>query len=322
MKKILTVLSAAALLSASALAQDKTINVAVRATFPELEGDYTTEVPSHQLKLLVGDENSTNAATGLQIPLTETSPGLFTGQVNIGNYDIEDIRFVGWGTPWKPVPEPLFVVYYKDNIALRASVPVLSPKKTPRQIQKKDGVLDRFYMYAPVSLKQQSDSTYVADVQLRFANAYAKFNVYGKARKMDKEEILQSVTMTRYTKEEAQEEGLNKPGNHINSNPYINGATGKIYNYTNGRASETVLLKQPCTIADRKKSDAVKVYMITYANGAGTRAQAFSYIKTITVETDKAVYTKTYDALKYSRSVGDVTEFDLDLSTFKRKSKD
>lgn len=307
-----------------ASAQEKTVKVTVRATFPDLDGDMFTEVPSHQLKLLIGDENSNSAATGLQVPLDEVQPGVFTANVNLGNYKVEDMRYVGWGTPWKNVPEPVFVFVTDGHICVRANVPTNSKKLMPRQIQKKNGVLDRFYMYAPIELVQQPDSSYVANnVQLRHACAYALLNVYGKARKMDKEEVLQTVSLIRYSKEEAEEDGLAKAGNHINAQPFINPATGRIWNYTNGRTHETVLLQEPCTIAERKKTDGVKVYMCTYANGgSGKRAQAVSFIKTITVETNKAVYTKELDKFEYRRSVGEVTTFDLDLATFKRKSKD
>lgn len=323
MRKTLTLSLAALFLSAAAVfAQDNVIKLVVRATFPDLDGDYFTEVPSHALKVLIGNETSTSAAEGKQIALQEVSPGVFSGEVDLGRFTIDDVRYVGWGSPWKGVPEPMFVYNYDGRICIRANVPTNTTNRVPRQFQKKNGELDRFFMYAAINPILQDDGSYLADnVELRHACSYARFNIYGKAKKMEKDEILRSVSLTRYTQEEADEEGIEKVGNHINSQPFINASTGRIWDYTNGRTMETVVLQEPCTIAERSKGSGIKVFMCTYGNG-GKRGQAFSYIRTITVETDRAVYTRTLDAFKYSRYAGQVTEFDIDLSKFKRKIKD
>ncbi|MBQ7640696.1 MAG: hypothetical protein IJS91_06900 [Bacteroidales bacterium] len=320
MKKIL-MLVGALLLSTSLLAQENVIKLTVRATFPDLDGDFT-EAPSNNLKVLIGNELSMSAADGKQVSLVEVEPGVFSGEIDLGRFTIDDVRYVGWGTPWKGVPEPLFVYNAEGHTCVRANVPTNTIKLVPRQIQKKSGILDRFFMYAPLKLVKQDDGSYLADnVQLRHACAYVLFNIYGKARKMDKEEILRSVTITRYTQEEADENGIERVGNHINAQPFINAETGRIWNYINGRTSETVLLQEQCTLADRKKTDGVKVYMCTYGNG-GPRGRAFSYIRTIKVETDAAVYTRTLDEYRYERSAGEVTTIDVDLSKFKRSIKE
>ena len=92
MRKTLTLSLAALLLSAAAVfAQDNVIKLVVHASFPDLDGDYYTEVPSHQLKVLIGNETSNSAAEGKQVALQEVSPGVFSGEVDLGRFTIDDV---------------------------------------------------------------------------------------------------------------------------------------------------------------------------------------------------------------------------------------
>ena len=310
MKKIL--ISALAALSLCGGISAATVKVTVKAKFPVLAGD-STPVSTDKLFLIVGNEESKNTATGKQLAIEKVKDGVYEGEVDLGDFEVSDVRFVGYGTPYPGVRQPLHIANAKGETVLRVNMPVLgATKRQPRQIQKKDGVLDRFYLFAPVKLQKAKKGAYKAEVELRFSNAYMLFNVFGG----QPDEVLKSIVVKRYTKEEGEAEGVRKLGNHITSHPMW-AESGKLFNYNNGRSFDGVFLREECVPAERKAENGIKVYFCTYAN----QTPVFTLLKSIVVETDKAVYTTTFEQEKYVRSAGEVSIYDLDLSLASRVEK-
>ena len=238
--------------------------------------------------------DSTNNSNNPTIP--SIAPGVFQGEITIpSGFTMEDLRRIvvpsGNGANFRGNHGT-----YKARIRSYIDNPQTS-NGTPD--------MDQCPFFVPLT-KADIDSVDVntfkaGSVSLYSAADLARYKVYGRHSEMESGEILQSVSIT---------------ANGILAGSYeyniSNGGFG-----TNGSSKTvTVNSSQGQTIADKTSENGVVLYQNLLIGGSRT-------VSTVTVRTDKAVYTKSVNKTfsQKNKSVLRVYQIGLDLSSgFTRES--
>ena len=240
------------------------------------------------MELLVGDESSVSSGTGLQVSVPQTSPGVFSGTVDLGKYTIDDIHFVTVSSTDTYISgNASSQWYFRWN---HASV----------QNQAQAGVFgDNIGLYASVSGAQLSDGKggiNIDNLSLNWSHSLLKLNVYGTHPWMDEDEILRSVTLTV------------GDGNRLVYDMEIAG-DGPVRNLSDAGNSLTVNLQEECTVAGRDSGNGIMLWAAVSA-AAGTSFS--SEVTGVTVVTDKATYSKDV-SWSYSRTPGGLCKLGINL---------
>ena len=235
------------------------------------------------------------AAMGLQLSVPSTSPGVFEGDIDLGTFKASDIRFITVGSI-----TPFVSRYNGSTYYFRIAFPYSQATKTA-------GVFgDNYLLYAAVNsssiLNSEGTGVSIDNLSLKWAHSIMKINVYGKHPDMANDEVLKSVAIVRSS-------------GHPLIIRFNMAANTAISGYPSSSSTITLTSPENITIADKTKDDgivlwgATNCYRITssYPNGGS------SVLGTITVTTDKAVYTKSISHT-YNRIHGDVHQFGINLA--------
>ena len=238
--------------------------------------------------------DSTNNSNNPTIP--SIAPGVFQGEITIpSGFTMEDLRGI-------VVPSGNGANFRGNHGTYKARI-----RSYIDNPQTSDGTpdMDQCPFFVPLT-KADIDSVDVntfkaGSVSLYSAADLARYKVYGRHSEMESGEILQSVSIT---------------ANGILAGSYeyniSNGGFG-----TNGSSKTvTVNSSQGQTIADKTSENGVVLYQNLLIGGSRT-------VSTVTVRTDKAVYTKSVNKTfsQKNKSVLRVYQIGLDLSSgFTRES--
>jgi len=235
--------------------------------------------------------------------IASVAPGVFKGEITIPNgFTLDSLR--GFVVPGGNDS------YYKKSPRISMYVP-------EEQIQEKSGELNWdyvpfFYDLSEGGIKKLDDGSYGFDsaITLKCASSMIRFNVYGAHPQQQADEVLKSVRIRAVT---------NSP-DITKSN--ISGWTEHNLGSSNTAASNfghsrlRVNLEEAVTIADKSRENGIKVC-------AGMVLAGKRLISEVRVETDKAVYIKTFSTPKvlsktyYKTFV--INDVALDLSTFEKR---
>lgn len=238
---------------------------------------------------------TTSKETGLQVTLNSIAPGIFSGEVDLGEFAIDDIQAV-------TVPAEIGSFYRWTDSKDRMMIPLAA-----EQTQSVNGVFNPAYV--PFMAKCTSDSLSVDaasgvyrinGLQLFTGTDLVQFNVYGKNQNMQDGEVLKSVKITatnRITGEVRWDIGKDgAPGSN---------SAGPKYVQVNYEGAET--------IADKTNENGIKVFASVVCGGSRS-------ITEVEVTTDKATYVKYIEKSLPTTSLTtfSVNRIALDLSTFVR----
>lgn len=287
------------------------INLTIQVDYPQTDLETKVafgegETPQLQwtgdetLAVLVGTSNVTNsAAAGLQIPLKSVAPGVFSGEVDLGTFTLDDIQGIA-------VPAEGGTFFGYNNSSNRINMPIPA-----EQTQTVNGVFNP--LYVPFFAKFTKDNLGTADsngaykvggVQLSHGTDLVQFNVYGKHAAMSDTEVLKSVkivTNNRITGEARWTITDDETNTGLGSS-----SSGPKYVQVNYEGTENV--------ADKTKEDGLKLYASIILGGDRT-------FSTVEVITDKATYTKNISQVigpATNRLVFNVHRVGINLSTFDR----
>ena len=290
---------------------DNKINLTIQVDYPQTDAMTKVvfdnqEVPQLQwtgdetLALLVGKSNTTTKASdGLQIPLKSIAPGVFSGEVDLGEFTLEDIQGVA-------VPAEGGTFFGYNNSANRINMPIPA-----EQTQTVNGVFNP--LYVPFFAKFTKENLGVADsdgaykiggVELSHGTDLVQMNVYGKHADMLDTEVLKSVKIV--TNNRITGEARWTITDDLTNTGLGSSSTGPAYVQVNFEGNET--------IADKTKDNGVKLYASVVLGGTRT-------FTNVEVTTDKATYTKDISQSigpATNRLVFNVHRIGLNLSTFER----
>ena len=279
---------------------DYPISPDTKVAFGEGETPQLTWTGDETLAVLVGKSNTTTKASeGLQIPLKSVAPGVFSGEIDLGEFTLDDIQGIA-------VPAEGGAFFGYNNSANRINMPIPA-----EQTQTVNGVFNP--LYVPFFAKFTKDNLGVADsngtyktgaVELSHGTDLVQINVYGKHAAMSDGEVIKSVkivTDNRITGEARWTITDDLANTGLGSN-----SQGPKYVHVNFDGNET--------IADKTKDNGVKLYASIVLGGNRT----FTYVEVVT---DKATYTKEVSKVigpATNRLVFNIHRIGFDLSTFDR----
>ena len=242
--------------------------------------------------ILVGRTGvTTTEAASQKITLASVANGVFSGTVSFkSDFTADDIK--GFA-----IPAEAGAYYRYKNSQDRLIIPI-----SASQTQAVEGELNVincpfFSQLTADDLIEDGEGRFKVDnVQMHSATDLICFNVYGAVTEGEK---LVSVA--------------------IKASDRINGtAEWKLGNTSfssNGGSATTVTLDEPCSLDGREKANGAKVYMGVILGGKRT-------ISSVTVTTDRNVYTKTVSQDLSAKGVNNKTRlfrFGLNLATFDRE---
>jgi len=218
------------------------------------------------LSVLVGkkETTTTSAAAGLQIPLQSIAPGVFSGEIDLKEFTVDDIQGIS-----VPAENGTFFAYNSNSY--RIIMPIAAT-----QTQSVSGVFNPVYVpffsrftVDSLGVADASGAYKVSDLQLYSGTDLLRFNIYGANPQMEADEVLKSIKVIASDKIVGQSRWtLDQDGLGSGGNSYV------IVNYEGGE-----------TIADKTKENGIHVFASVILGGART----FSKIE---VTTDKGVYLK------------------------------
>lgn len=295
-----------------------TIELEISATLPEFEGSKVTFDESKRLKwegnekiaIVFGDNTATisspnsidniktaSATTTCALSATET-PGVFAGTVKLGNYKKEDIIGAVYPANTKCA--------FRYNGGAR--IAMLIGRDT--QVQKQNNVLNGEYapLYALFDYNAITGNEFgkhtLENIEFKWGCSLLKMNIYGRHAEMDADEILQSVSV--------------KGGSvaAISGTAEVKSDGSLAFNGSNN-STVKVTLEEECTIADKSSTNPVGVFVSLLP-----RNNSKLTLTDLTIETDKAIYTKTLPAgTTCALSAGTVYPILTDISTYTRNAK-
>lgn len=251
---------------------------------------------NEKLAVLVGTpEVTTDKASGLQLMLNSVAPGVFSGEIDLGNFTTADIQGI-------VVPAESGAFYTWNSSKSRVFMPLAA-----EQTQEKNGVFNPEYVPFVAQFTADSlgtpnaDGSYTLDgVQLLSGTDLVQFNVYGKHPFMESGEILKSVKITTNNR-------------IVGEVRWDMGATGTPGSNSAGAQYVVANMTEQYTIADKTQPDGIKLFASVVMGGNRT----FSKIEVVT---DKAEYVKTISKTLPASvmTVLNVHRIGVDLSTFDR----
>ena len=288
-----------------------TLDFSVTADFPELKdaengtrisldsGFKPHYVSGEKMKLLIGNTSSTTAKTGVQATLTKQSGGVFTGTVDMGAFTTDDISYISIS------PNSTFVYYNASGKG-----PYMRYENTGTQTQAANGVFgDNYAVFAKVAasdITMDGDKASVDGIDLQWGHAILRVNVYGRHPGMAEDEVFKSIKFARST--------VNKAANNTSNAPMtvrINLSATGYSGWPGSSSALTLALTEQVRPAATTRDNGIVLWGATFASNAGINTE----IGTITVTTDKAVYTKTLGTEhSYKRSYGDLHRWNINLA--------
>ena len=317
MKKILYIIAAAAALLAAASCSKteqnspsksgRRIHLTVKAEKPALTDEAGTKVTfsgeklvwdgTEKMQVIIGNSSSTTAETGRQVELDQVSEGVFDGFIDLGEYTEEDIQAIVVGP----------ASYYNYNSGQRrVTMPVRK-----EQVQKESRVMNGenfpiFAVFDPSYIGEEDGNDVLMGAQLNWGCAVMQYTVYGGDAAMNAEKV-ESIKIT------ADKSGT--AGLYGSTNYRINGGATT---FAGTLGTSTVTLETP-EVPGNEYMGGVVFYQAVEHRADGTNDSKHFDIRRISVCTDKAVYTKDFEAPKeISLKAGQALPVKLDLSTFTR----
>jgi len=271
-----------------------------KVAFGEGEEPELVWTGNETMSVLIGrtgtkENPTTSKATGLQVTLNSIAPGIFSGEVDLGEFAIDDIQAVA-------VPAEIGAFYSWNSSADRVMIPLATA-----QTQTVNGVFNPAYV--PFMAKCTSDSLSVdaasgiykvSGLQLSTGTDLVQFNVYGKNKYMQDNEVLKSVKIT--------------TNNRITGEVRWNiGSTGAPGSNSSGPKYVQVNYEGTETIADKTNENGIKVFASVVCGGSRP-------ISEVEIVTDKATYVKSINKSLSTKNLTKLAVYRvaLDLSTFAR----
>jgi len=230
-------------------------------------------------KLAIGGKDNTSNPT-----LSSTAPGVFSGTVTIpSGFSISDLQ--GFVVPGE---NGAWFDWTGDSSKASADIRMEVPSE---QIQKENDIAELsyipfFYDMKDGDLINNADGSYSlrGGITLRCAADFLRFNVYGKHPDQAEGEVLKSIKIVSTLNGGSKKNITGKTAWPINGTAGVNN-TGNDY--------AKVTLQEAVTIADKTVENGVKVYAAVVFGGK-------RYIEKIILETDKALYTKTFSPITFN----------------------
>lgn len=227
-------------------------------------------------------------------------PGVFAGNVNLGNYTADDI--VGIVYPYSEES------WGRNNSGLR----IVMQTSTADQTQARSGELNcaNAKIFAEVNksdFKVSGDSYTLEGKQLKWASSFLQCNVYGKHAEGRSGEKLISV-----------EVNSTATVAFVGTAEWKLGGTAFVFNGAgDGNQHIRTLLSEPAVIG-AEVSEAASVFVSTLPRSSSSSLVEFTKIKVVT---DCAIYQKTISQ-KPKLTAGNVIPVGLNLASFERTATD
>ncbi len=291
----------------------RTVRFSVQAAVQSLEDDNTKTTFDGQtlvwkgnetMDVMVGNSSSkqSNASSWQNGTLSNNGHNIFTGEftLNTDKFTEADIQAVT-----VPGGTNNCAVMNGTNFITQFFI-------ADKQVQENDGEMngDNFPIYAVLddatrAAAKQADGSYIiSGLQMKWGCGVVRFNVYGTHPSMESGEVLKSIK-------------IYAPYGISNSSMIRIAEQNALYN--NRHRIMQVSLTNGATIAGKTADNGVKLFLAIPARTPDTA------IEKVEIETDKAVYIKDIDAVKWSKSTnhrGKVYQYGLNISKFKRMDKE
>lgn len=319
---LLPVLSLAAFVSCnkdvrpdSSAGGSNTLELEIAASIPALEGTKVTFdntdlkwEGTEKLAVVFGTSSCTIASPTDATQVSEASanttsalssasvPGVFSGIVNLGSFAKEDIIGAVY-----PANSKCAFRYNSGARLVMLIGRTTQTQKLNNVLNGENAPLYARFDYSAITGNEGGKHT-VEGIEFKWGCALMKFNVFGAHADMSADEIFKSISVKGGSSSGMAGTTEVKPDGTLAFNAVKN-------------STVKVTLSEACTIADKTSDNAVGVYMALLPRNTDID------ITTITVETDKATYTKTLTGRTCRLSPGTVYPVGTDLSTYTRTAK-
>lgn len=253
------------------------------------------------MQILIGKTsgNSVTQQTSVRIPMV--APGKFVGDIDLGDYELSDIR--GAVLVKESTPSSLYTLgFYNSNLSVTFNMIKDQTQSASNVFSDASG---RFFLYAPVpqsalSYDPEDNIANITKLTFGLSTAIWEYHIFGTGRSDEK---VESITVSAA--------GSSVSAKYIMTCKHMINAGSGGHQAVNGNYAYTssVTMATPFAVP-QTSADAGIIFHCVY--GSSSNAKALS---TVTITTDKAVYKKDFGgALSPATQLGIINPIYIDLS--------
>ena len=263
------------------------------------------------MQILIGKTSGSSVTKQTSVRIPMVAPGKFVGDIDLGDYELSDIR--GAVLVKESTPSNLYTLgFYNSNLSVTFDMIKDQTQSASNVFSDASG---RFFLYAPVpqsalSYDPEDNVANITKLTFGLSTAIWEYHIFGTGRSDEK---VESITVSAA--------GSSVSAKYIMTCKHMINAGSGGHQAVNGNYAYTssVTLDTPFAIP-QTSADAGIIFHCVY--GSSSNAKALS---TVTIATDKAVYKKVFGgALSPATQLGIINPIYIDLSAdggFTRYSK-